>query len=78
MATGPEHYHLAERFLERYGDGEKRSHAEIVEIIGMAQAHATLALAAANGMNDAEGGMPVADCFEWQHVAGVVTGPASR
>lgn len=76
MATGPEHYHLAERFLERYGDGEKRSHAEIVEIIGMAQAHATLALAAATWFG-ADAGVPLGIRDEWRRAVTTQEGDPS-
>lgn len=45
--TGPEHYAAAERCLEDIRDGNLDSDADALLTATMAQAHATLALAAA-------------------------------
>jgi len=71
--TGPDHYKRAERYLERYGDGEKRSHAEMVEIIALAQAHATLALAAAAALAPGAGDEVSPDWYAWFSAAGTQT-----
>lgn len=70
MATGPEHYLKAEEYLAglkavEYGTDEAR------EMLGAAQVHAILALAAAAGLNDAHGGKPDRDHLAWIRVAGV-------
>lgn len=70
MSSGPQHYAEAERLLGEIGLGgdvlhEKRdavpSWAPVY--LAAAQAHATLALAAATAL-------PLADAQEWQGVAG--------
>ena len=68
MATGPEHYKAAERCLDSVNDDSDLSLALLAE----AQVHATLALAAATALNDAEVGMHEADFKTWHLVAGAV------
>ena len=70
--TGPEHYRAAERLADQanhftYGDG-----ADPVvgaALAAEAQVHATLALAAATALNDAQGGMTIRERREWLSVA---------
>lgn len=69
MATGPEHYREAERLLADADPPHEESKWDMA-LIAAAQVHATLALAAANGLNDADGGMSVRDYNEWRDVAG--------
>lgn len=57
--TGPEHYQKAEQLLDRGG----------VDEVAKAQAHATLALAAATALNDAEEGMSQNQHHAWVTVA---------
>jgi hypothetical protein len=67
--TGPEHYRLAELIIE--GTRDKTINADVAAAIAAAaQVHATLALAAATGLNDGESGMPVSDWREWREAAG--------
>ncbi|WP_189055934.1 hypothetical protein [Longimycelium tulufanense] len=63
--TGPEHYRIAEKLLNRAEEGEETPH-----LIQLAQVHATLALAAAAGLNDAKNGLPGADGGSWRKIAG--------
>lgn len=79
--TGPEHYREAERLLlscqvlpataseaatyPQHEDGINT----ISNALIAAQVHATLALAAATGLNDAEQGFLVEDLHAWQKVA---------
>lgn len=67
MATGPEHYREAEKHI----GFAQNSDAPDVEALhlGYAQAHATLALAAATALNDFEGGMGRVDHCGWLDVA---------
>ena len=69
MATGPEHYRIAERFMAQYGRDDTDTHALSMEILAAAQVHATLALAAAAaiGNGDGEPSKPVWD--EWWDAA---------
>jgi len=69
MATGPEHYRNAEQLLAQT---ESPSwHAEdSPATLAEAQVHATLALAAATGLNDYDGGMSVTTYRAWRAVAG--------
>ncbi|MGW7247752.1 hypothetical protein [Streptomyces decoyicus] len=71
--TGPEHYREAERLLK---DSKTRHGALVIEegtaeVVAAAQAHATLALAAATALVDET---PRSDSFDtyraWQDVAG--------
>lgn len=75
--TGPEHYREAERLL----NGLKTKHGLISvddgneQVIAVAQAHATLALAAATAMGapvdgEADSGLPPADATAWNNAAG--------
>lgn len=61
MSSGPDHYRLAEGYVEQARDLD-----DPTPLLAAAQVHATLALAAATAMNDAEGGMPVKDWDEWR------------
>jgi hypothetical protein len=70
--TGPEHYQYAEKLLDDAGDDELGSDAERYHV-AKAQAHATLALAAATGLNDAESGMPPGDWAAWRDAAAVTS-----
>lgn len=76
MATGPEHYQRAEELLAEisrddgsvdFGEGGE---AYALAAIG----HGLLALAAAAGLNDIEGGKPASDHLAWIRVAGVKGG----
>lgn len=68
MATGPEHYREAERIVSLIDQG--RIGQDMANSLAKAQVHATLALAAATALNDADGGAPVADWDAWKAVAG--------
>lgn len=75
--TGAEHYRAAEKALNGAQEGIAKGLAtHIVDVaalkllVGVAQAHATLALAAANGLNEAVAGMPEMDRSDWQQAAG--------
>jgi hypothetical protein len=59
MATGPDHYRLAEELLVRHGPPTR-------EMLAIAQVHAVLTLAAATA--PADGGRIEADA--WREVAG--------
>ncbi|MFJ6730025.1 hypothetical protein ACIQPQ_34510 [Streptomyces sp. NPDC091281] len=75
MPTGPEHYRTAELLLREVRDGHQEG-SDVAAILAAAEAHATLALAAATALNDNshdEGGMPLADYHAWQEAAGVYT-----
>jgi len=81
--TGPEHYREAERLVAGLmtRDGTAVCIDEGNEqVIGIAQVHATLALAAATAMGapvDGEGdsGLPPRDCKAWYDAAGVKPQP---
>ncbi|MER6515226.1 hypothetical protein [Nonomuraea sp. NPDC001636] len=67
--TGPEHYREAERHLSAasYTDrpGGRPAHPDAGHHIAMAQAHATLALAAATALSDPTRSAPRAPLPEW-------------
>ncbi|MGW4075921.1 hypothetical protein ACWELB_20825 [Streptomyces asiaticus] len=72
--TGPEHYREAERLLAE-ADNIAEQGGDMGEMIAAAQAHATLALAAATAqaaLIDSEhfSGMPEADVKAWYEAAG--------
>lgn len=79
--TGPEHYREAERHLSAasftQGPGGDPIHPETAaHHLAMAQAHATLALAAATAMGaavdgEADSGLPPRDAEAWYDAAGV-------
>ena len=66
MATGPEHYQEAERLLAKatYEDLPTNAHIQDAQL---AQAHATLALAAATAMGMVD--LPAADWDQWRAAA---------
>jgi hypothetical protein len=71
--TGPEHYTKAEDHLTdaaSLGGEEEEASAWHQR---QAQVHATLALAAATGLNDTESGMPPGDWAAWRDAAGVTS-----
>ncbi|RMB85592.1 hypothetical protein [Streptomyces shenzhenensis] len=71
--TGPEHYTRAEQLLREVRDGHQEG-TDVAAILAAAQAHSTLALAAATALNDHsadEGGMPLLDHRAWAEAAGV-------
>lgn len=82
--TGAEHYQRAERHLSEGShltgpdlDGRPVNPELTAYHLAAAQAHATLALAAATALTDAgnamttgDGGMPAADYYEWIKAAG--------
>lgn len=77
MASGPEHYlkaedHLASADVLDEGDLEASAWHQ-----RQAQVHATLALAAATAMNDADGGMGAKDWDAWLSAASESKRPAS-
>ena len=67
--TGPEHYREAEKILDAINLGERTE--KIAASAHLAQVHATLALAAATALNDAQGGLPGGDWNAWNAAAGV-------
>lgn len=77
--TGPEHYREAERLLEEFtAEVEVRVEAlptymaALQTGMAQAQAHATLALAAATALRGSEQhGLPIRDWDEWHLAAGV-------
>lgn len=68
--TGPEHYREAERLLAVCAGPQRGSELDAA-CTAAAQVHATLSLAAATAMNDAEGGFEAADWNAWREVAHV-------
>lgn len=77
--TGPEHYIRAEQLLREVRDGHQEG-TDVAAILAAAQAHSSLALAAATAMSspvDGEGdsGLPPRDCKAWYDVAGVKPQP---
>jgi hypothetical protein len=64
--TGPEHYREAERLLNEAADYEGLPSNAHIQKGQLGQGHATLALAAATALNDADGGMSGADYAAWQ------------
>lgn len=71
--TGPEHYREAERIV-RHAQGQEIEAAAVT--LADAQVHATLALAAATALNDAQGGMTIRERREWVAAAGTAKGGA--
>lgn len=71
MATGPEHYREAEDWLTVADNAVSKSSPHVAMAAAMAQAHATLALAAATALNDADGGTSPDDYRAWRRVASV-------
>ena len=67
MATGPEHYQLAEASLDVAGRAEPDSAQERYSV-SAAQVHATLALAAATALSRF-GEFPAQDCEAWLEAA---------
>jgi hypothetical protein len=69
---GPEHYTESERLLNDAAnaapDGDP---ADVALLLQFAQVHATLALAAATALNDAEDGLSMVDFRAWDDAAGV-------
>jgi hypothetical protein len=65
--TGPEHYREAERIVRRVADASTSTVA--VRWAAEAQVHATLALAAATALNDADEGMALDDHHAWRMAA---------
>jgi len=60
--TGPEHYRAAEELLAEIKDGDPdASHTAAALLLGMAQVHATLALAAATAL-----GSPDQPTWDWE------------
>jgi hypothetical protein len=72
MASGPEHYSIAEQLLAE-ADGVLRpndeGHCEADRLIAAAQVHATLALAAATALGHLDEGMPLTDRDDWYNAA---------
>ena len=64
MASGPEHYRLAETLLKVAGEGSVPSRLSLAS----AQVHAALALAAATALNGV--GMGDIDYDDWHAAAG--------
>ena len=81
MATGPAHYDEAERLADQAGgvmDYEHGIYSSMstgeriqrrVAFLAEAPVHATLALAAATALNDAEGGLGATDHEAWREAA---------
>jgi hypothetical protein len=63
--TGPEHYHAAEKLLEENQEHPSSSINKTASLIGQAQVHATLALAAATAL-----GSGSLESREWADIAG--------
>lgn len=84
--TGLDHYRQAQNLLQHAGyDTAEHAHATQptegrLAWLAAAQVHATLALAAATALNDAETGMTPRDFESWRAVAGqpapVTPGPS--
>ncbi len=68
--TGPDHFAAAARFLQRVeSDDTRRLHpTDVAKFVGLAQAHATLALAAATA---SAGRMPGETAAAWDKATGV-------
>ena len=72
--TGPEHYREAERLLtesQTITRPNDEGPCEADRMIAEAQAHATLALAAATALGATGSGMDLADYKAWDQAAGV-------
>lgn len=72
MATGPEHYRVAERTLDEVVSGVYPEDQQITWAPAKAQVHATLALAAATALA-ASDGMPCVDYNAWDTAVGIQT-----
>ncbi|MFE2019846.1 hypothetical protein ACFW9O_17600 [Streptomyces sp. NPDC059499] len=72
--TGPEHYREAERRLLMAWE-EDSPQERSTQLVAEAQVHATLALAAATALNDAEEGMPLSVSRAWKSAAAVSNQP---
>ena len=70
MASGPEHYRVAERTLDEVVSGVYPEDDQVTWALAKAQVHATLALAAATAMA-ADGDMAGPDFIAWDNAAGV-------
>ncbi|MEV5659833.1 hypothetical protein [Streptomyces flaveolus] len=68
--TGPEHYTRAEQLLREVRDGHQEG-TDVAAILAAAQAHATLAQAAATAMSGRGEGMHSSDFGVWDNVAGI-------
>ena len=69
--TGPEHYQAAERWAYKAEHADARGGGETAEsCAAIAQAHATLALAAATALNPSRDGYSDPDRAAWRKVAG--------
>jgi hypothetical protein len=77
MSTGPEHYAQAEWHLARSIDPRKGGADLAAEHLAAAQAHATLALAAATALARCQD-MPPADATYWRTVCSHAKPPMSR
>lgn len=81
MATGTEHYLAAEHLTEQAGGVMNYEHGiyssmntgerlqNRAAFLAEAQVHATLALAAATALNDADGGLGAKDHEAWREAA---------
>jgi hypothetical protein len=69
--TGPHHYRTAEELLAKAIEVKAADIHVPDRIVALAQVHATLALAAATALNDAERGLTVSDWTDWQDTCGV-------
>jgi len=75
--TGPEHYVRAEQLLREVRDGHQEG-TDVDAIIAAAQAHATLALAAANALVDPNRAAPrasIPDMRAWAAAAACQSDP---
>lgn len=68
--TGPENYREAERLVSLARDNGEKAAFELDVLLKAAQVHATLALAAACGLDRGDGTKPVRDRDAWHEVAG--------
>lgn len=82
--TGPDHYREAERLIAAvtldgtHPDGSPLIRSDEPQTIALAQVHATLALAAATGVNDGQYGMLPEDHTAWIDAAGVQSNGGAR
>ena len=67
MTTGPEHYRISEALLRRV-EVESLDDGSVLELLGRAQVHATLAQAAATALSH-DRMMPTYDSEAWLKVA---------
>ena len=68
--TGPEHYQQAEALLEEASDPADHGVSAVHAHIARAQAHATLALAAATALHVTAGELTETDCEDWSLAIG--------